>query len=321
MRKLNGKLIVCALVSAAVASVSAVSAGAISYGPGIAPTTPTPSTSTITGTTTTDTSGNTQTTPAGTTEEAPATVLTDTAVEDAISEAAKSGDDEVTLYMTESSGSATVQESAIAEIAKGDVVVTVEIESDDGIDYAITIDPELITDAKAINLAMDISVSSDEGTTVSGVEVPANSIVIAPAQKGDFGMTLQVTIPADALEDVDLDAVALYYIADDGSVTKMPDDALQINSDGSVTVAISHASQYVISDVDLTVEETEIPDDDDDGEIAIDGDEDSRGKSDVDVITNVNNELDTNPTTGVTIAFGALAASVAAVALTAKKRK
>lgn len=327
MRKLNGKLIVSALISMAVASMAAVSAGAISYAPTYAPITPTPSTSTITETKTTDTNGNTTTTTAGTSEAAPATVLTDSAVDQVLSAAAKSGADEVTLFMTETADSAAVQESAIAEIAKSDVVVTVDISSDDGVDYSVTIDPELIKEVKAVNLAMDITVGTDSGKKVSGVEVPAGSIVIAPAQKGDFGMTLQVTIPAAALDDVDLEEVALYYIADDGIVTKMPRNALRVNADGSLTVSISHASQYVVSDVDLTVEENietlDDDDDDNDVDISIDGADENHGKSEIDVITNsgLSNEPDANPTTGVTIAFGALAASVTAVALTAKKRK
>lgn len=341
MKKLNGKLIVCALVAAAMASVSAVSVSAVDYGGGASPSTGTPSTTTVTGTTTTTTddtgSTTTTTTTAGTSSDAPATVVTDKAVDEAIAAATNSGSKEATLYMTEdASGKAAVQESAIAEIAKSDVTVTVEVTSESGTDYSITIDPALITEAKAINLAMDITVDTDEGATVSGVEVPAGSIVIAPAQKGEFGMTLQVTIPAAAVADVDTSDVRLYYIADDGSVTKMPKKALKVNKDGSLTVSISHASEYVVSDVDLTKlaadedfddadDDDEFDDDDasiDDDDSAVDGANDSYGKTDDDVsLDSTSNEFDANPGTGVTLALGALAASAAAVVITAKKRK
>lgn len=337
MKKLNGRLIVCALVAAAMASVSAVSVSAVDYGGGASPNTGTPSTTTVTGTTTTTTdntgSTTTTTTTAGTSSDAPATVVTDKAVDEAVASATKSGSKEATLYMTEdANGKATVQEAAIAEIAKSKVTVTVEMASESGTDYSITIDPALITDAKAINLAMDITVDTDEGATVSGVEVPAGSIVIAPAQKGEFGMTLQVTIPAAAVADVDKSDVRLYYIADDGSVTKMPKSALKVNKDGSVTVSISHASQYVISAIDITKlisgtnnDEDDFLDDDDsfiddDEDYAVDGDNESFGKTDDEPVVE-SDEFDANPGTGVTLALGALAASAAAVAITAKKRK
>lgn len=214
MKKLNGKLIVCTIVAAAMASVSAVSVSAVDYGGGASPSTETPSTTTVTDTTTTDNNSTTTTTTAGTSADAPATVVTDKAVDEAIAAATNSGSKEATLFMTEdANGKATVQEAAIAEIAKSDVTVTVEVTSDSGTDYSITIDPKLITKAKAINLTMDITVDTDEGAAVSGVEVPAGSIVIAPAQKGEFGMTLQVTIPAAAVADVDTSNARLYYIA------------------------------------------------------------------------------------------------------------
>ena len=56
MKKLNGKLFVCAILAAAMASMTAVSAGAITYGGGAAPTTTTPpSTTTTTATATEET--------------------------------------------------------------------------------------------------------------------------------------------------------------------------------------------------------------------------------------------------------------------------
>ena len=290
MKKLNGRLIVSAILATAMMSMTAISASAVSdYGDGASPTTVTPE---------------------------DASVLTDEDVSDAITAAQESGATEITVEMEEdSSGSVTVQEAAIAEIANGDVAVTVEVTSNSGTDYSVTIDPALVTEAKAIDLAMDITVDADEGTTVAGVEVPAGSIVIAPAQKGDFGMTLQVNLPAEAVGNIDTDAARLYYISDDGDVEKMPKKALKFKRDGSVTVSISHASEYVISDVDLTLNSSSAVDADID-------DNSSYGKTDDDVtLITGGGEFDGNPGTGVTLALGALAASAAAVVITAKKRK
>lgn len=327
MRKMNGKLIVSALLAAALMSVTAVTAGAVDYSDEGAPTTVEP--------------------------EQPA-VLTDSDIANALAAAELNGSDEVVIPMEEDSrGNVSVQEAAIAEIAGSDVAVTVEITSESGNDYSITIDPSSITEVKAVNLAMQITVDTDEGMTVSGgYEVPAGSIVIAPAQKGDFGMTLQVNIPAVDVEYMDKSVLSLYYIADDGSVTKMPDSALRVNSDGSITVSISHASQYVVSDTDLTETLGTDTADPDDGEVELEADDDiiydddieddsgalisdsdvagdadtasGSGRSDADValVSTVNDDLDDdNPGTGAALALGALAVSAAAVVITAKKRK
>ena len=289
MKKLNGKLVVCALLAASMMSMTAVSSGAIDYGDGAEP-------------------------PTVTLEEP--TVLTENDVSDAISTAAESGASQVVIEMeADSSGSVTVQESAISEIANGDVVVTVAVESSAGMNYSVTIDPALVTEAKAINLAMDITVGAEQGTTTtSGVEVPQGAIVIAPAQKGDFGMTLQIELPAEAVSGIeDINAAELYYIDDDGNIELVP-NGLVINADGSVTISISHASEYVISDVKLIDTESDVQ--------AGSDDNNSLGKNDgEDAVIDVSSESDNNPGTGVTLAFGVIAASAAAVALTAKKRK
>lgn len=241
---------------------------------------------------------------AGTTVDAPAEIVTD----DVITEAIKN---DAVVYIT---SDAVVKEDAIGAIAKSDVPVTFEAD-----DYSITIDPALIEEVGAIDLSMDIAVSDSE-VEVDGVVVPAGAIVIAPAQKGEFGMTLKVTISASTVEDLDTDNLSLYYIDDDGNVTKLDSD-IEVNADGSVSVSLSHASKYVVSDVDLTADED---DDDDEDDVAIDDDDDVETDdeaSEVDAV--VTSKDESNPHTGVAL-FGtaALAAvSAAVMTATAKKRK
>lgn len=242
----------------------------------------------------------------GATDETPADIVT----EDVVADAIKDGS---VVYIT---SDAVVKEDAIGAIAKGDAPVTFEAD-----DYSITIDPALIEKVGAIDLSMDIAVSDSE-VEVAGVTVPAGAIVIAPAQKGSFGMTLKVTISADTVEDLDTDNLSLYYIDDDGNVTKLDSD-IEVNADGSVSISISHASKYVVSDVDLTAEEEDDEDvaiDDDDDVIEID--DDTNSDSEVDSVV-VSKKDEGNPNTGVAL-FGtaALAAvSAAVMTVTAKKRK
>ena len=142
---------------------------------------------------------------------------------------------------------------------------------------------------------MDVDVC-DEG------DYAYDAIVITPAQKGDFGMTVTVTIPAESVKNLNTESIFVYYVSDDGETTLL-EDVVTVNDDGSISVSISHASSYIITD-----EEIQLNGDDDDA----DDDDDM-----VDEGT-----TDNNPGTGVACTAAALAAvSAAAIAVAAKKRK
>jgi hypothetical protein len=304
MKKLNAKFIVSAIIAAAMASATAVSAGAANYyhAPVYAPVSGSAATSTTTPSTTTNTDTKTE-------ESTTGTVASDDAVTSAI-KAGKAVDLKV------ADGKATVSEAAIGAIEKA---VTFNVDTDD-IDYTVTIDPADIKEVKAINLAMAIEVAEDDATG-------ASCVIITPAQKGDFGMTIQITLPAAAFEGIDLDAAELYYVDDNGNTTVV-DGGLTVNSDKSVTIKISHASYYVIADVDLTesgaVDAGLEGDDDDDDDTDVTIDENNTntntGKDDTSVVVNGNGS-DSNPVTGTTLALGSLAVFAAAAAITSKKRK
>ena len=275
------KMIASAAIAASMVSMTAVSVGAVDYGqtpsyqePEKVPDKP-------------------ETTP-----ETPVSVVTD----DTVKEALKA--DEPVIYIE--TEKASVKEDAIGEIAKSDKPVTFEAE-----EYAITIDPALITEVKAINLAMDISVGAENSSLAedSGIEMPENAITLIPAQKGEFGMTLSVTIPAAKVADLDVDAVKVYYVSDDGEVSLI-EDAVTVNADGSISVAISHASGYIITDEEIELSDGEEIDDVD-TEVDSDADDEEAPAT------------DNNPGTGVALAGTAVLAliSAAAVATTAKKRK
>lgn len=328
MKKLNAKFIATAVIASMVASAASISASAaINYGyaPYYPPAVTVPTTSP-------STSSDTQ---AATTPATPATDDADekdegasVAGESTVEEAIKNGG-EVKLSVNDN-GDAVVQEAAIAAIAKADKPVTIDVDTDDGVDYSITIDPKSIKDVKAINLGMVISVEPNS-TEVEGADVPSGAILIYPAQKGDFGMTLNITIPASELKGINIENCQLYYVSDDGELS-LVEDAISVNKDGSITVSISHASYYVVTDVDLekavddlkaALDELKegleglIPDDDDADDTAVSIDQ---GKDDTSVVVNGGNG-DTNPVTGTTLALGSLAVFAAAAVATSKKRK
>lgn len=330
MKKLNAKFIATAVIASMVASAASISASAaINYGyapyypPAVTVPTTSPSTSSDTQAATTTTPATPATDDADEKDEG-ASVAGESTVEEAI----KNGG-EVKLSVNDN-GDAVVQEAAIAAIVKGDKPVTFDVDTDDGVDYSITIDPKSIKDAKAINLGMVISVEPNS-TEVEGADVPSGAILIYPAQKGEFGMTLNITIPASELKGINIENCQLYYVSDDGELS-LVEDAISVNKDGSITVSISHASYYVVTDVDLekavddlkaALDELKegleglIPDDDDADDTAVSIDQ---GKDDTSVVVNGGNG-DTNPVTGTTLALGSLAVFAAAAVATSKKRK
>jgi hypothetical protein len=337
MKKFNAKLAISAFLAVVMASASAVSISAGDYGEGkFADSNSTASSGSLTGVTnavpytgalptSTGSSGGGSSTPASSTSTGAGTgtttpvaddtsddavstgVLTDAAIEAIIASA--DGNELLIPVAEDSKGKLVIQEEVIAAIKESGITVTLEVTSDDGFTYFVTIDPDTITKVTAIDVAMNFTVGTEEGDEVSGVEIPAGSIVIEPNQKGDFGMELTVTLPADVLGDINAEDANLFYISSNGKVTEMS-DSISANADDSVSITISHASAYVITDADLN------------GDVG--GDDDSWGKIDEDDDDDtivVSGETDANPHTGVTLAFGALAASAAAVAITAKKRK
>ena len=120
-----------------------------------------------------------------------------------------------------------------------------EIELPNGL--IISIDPKTITDyAVSINLDIGLTVT-DTATTVSGVQIPLNSIILSPSARGDFGFSISIYISAQMLADAGLtsDNVRLFHVSSNGSVIEL--DNVIRNNDGSVTVIITHASWYVLS--------------------------------------------------------------------------
>jgi hypothetical protein len=342
MKKFSGKFILSALLVSAMVCSTAVASSAADYAETVATTTAAPggvgpTAAFIPGATSSADTTAQEETPVPVDMGIPADVaalITGFSVENIVSVS----EDVIELEIAPSaSGKITVQEAAIAAIkASGKTVVL--INKKDG--YSITIDPALIEEPKQLNLAVAIN-SSSKATKKDGVEIPANSIVIKPAQKGEFGLTLQITF--DLGDDLDPDNLYLFYINDDGEIEDYTDD---LSVDGEeVTISISHSSEYVITDEDISSEEedeNEVVDDtpiDDEPDIDIDVDDEPDAQVDDEQEDTAKQETpsdttggviidgqstDANPITGTSIVFGTLAVtalSAAAIAVTSKKRK
>lgn len=220
------------------------------------------------------------------------------------------------------SDSAKLTKDALATIAASDTPVV--FETNDGV--KLEIDPASITDnARAIDLSMEVSLF-DKATQINDtVKVPANSIVINPAASGEFGFAIKITIPAQMIKDAGLSGnnLKLYYIDDNGNITDL--GKVKLNKDGSASIEIDHASQYVLAEA--------APISIDDGD-ELDGDDDFDDVSSnvkVDSGTNLTVTADTgssgaaagterNPGTGVTLALTA-AGAAGLIALISKKSK
>jgi|GEM_PF-1975126 len=89
----------------------------------------------------------------------------------------------------------------------------------------------------------------DTGTRINNVQFPANTIVIEPTVTGEFGFMLSLTISEAELHAAGLrgNNFRLFHIRADGSRTEL--NRVQRNADGSVTISMSRASVYVLSEV------------------------------------------------------------------------
>lgn len=288
MRKLNGKLIVSALIAASMVSASAVSASALSAYPDderpaivipdiIVPVSPSAST------TGSDTQGASEATDTSAPDNGEDEIESDKT--EVSSNSSGIVDEKATVDLIEDAGEGDTVEIEVAPASNGKITLTegtigalknsgatlvVDVK---GEDYTIAISD--VTDAQTINIAMDISASTDGASALAdlGVDVGSDfsgsAIVIAPAQSGEFGLTLTINLPASATKDLDKKNTRLYYIDDDGVAQDL--GKVKFNADGSVAVSITHASAYVLTDAiiptEADAEDTDDADDFDDADI------------------------------------------------------
>ena len=167
----------------------------------------------------------------------------------------------------------------------------------------ITIDPATITDnAVAIDLNIDVDIT-DKATNIDGTKIPANSVVIRPSAHGEFGFEINFTITAEQLSKSGLSVsnIELFYVDKNGNVTDYPN--VTRNADGSVTISISKASYYYLSEKSQESNNATTT-------VAT--------AANSNTVTNSNN-ADVNPSTGIVIGFTSL--TIAGVTLLVSRKR
>jgi hypothetical protein len=182
-------------------------------------------------------------------------VLTDKAVDEAVKNAAASGDVIATVDMQEDkSGNVTLREDTLASVASGDVALSLNVKakSANNMDYTVTVIPGLVEKVDgSVNLAFKVR-KVKKISSVRGVKIPSNSVVVSAKAKSDIGMAVAITLPKDALDGLKQSKLSVYAIDANGAVVDLGSDYVLVGPDGSVTVALEDASQtLVIADKDV----------------------------------------------------------------------
>ena len=154
-------------------------------------------------------------------------------------------EDDIPLVILRDGDSTIISYAALQLIKEADVVLKIELPNG----LVISIDPAEITDsARAVNLNIDITVVL-ESQLVNGKDVPDNSIAISISDRGNFGFSISFPILPELFEaaGISSDAVRLFHVDSEGDVAEKFDE-FAINDDGSVTITISHASGYILSE-------------------------------------------------------------------------
>jgi hypothetical protein len=151
--------------------------------------------------------------------------------------------DTVTITMN---GHASLPNGILFAARESGVILV--IKKDNGL--VITIAPESITDAaRTIDITIDIT-----ATTAGDSVLSENGVVITPAAHGQFGFEISFNITAAQLKAAGLNGnnVELLHFDDDGAVTEA--GFVKLNSDGSLTITISHASFYALVEATETID-------------------------------------------------------------------
>ena len=110
----------------------------------------------------------------------------------------------------------------------------------------ISINPATITDpTKEINLGVSVGFLTHELETGTSTHViPANSLIINSAMKGDLGFVMDITIPRSEVSKMTLFANGLRVLHADEKGNLSPKGRIQLNSNGTATLRINYGGRY-----------------------------------------------------------------------------
>ena len=163
-------------------------------------------------------------------------------VSEETTDAIKAADPGETVTVDLSSGSTKLDKEVFETLAGRDVTLVIDL--GDGVSWTVK-GSDIPENADFIDIDMGVTMNSD-GIPVDVVDAitgERDSVQITLAHDGVFGFTMTLTAPLGA-ENAGLWA-NLYHFNE--SANKMTfETAAKINSDGSVSLALNHASQYAI---------------------------------------------------------------------------
>ncbi|MDR2547790.1 MAG: hypothetical protein LBC96_09895 [Lachnospiraceae bacterium] len=154
-------------------------------------------------------------------------------------------EEERPLLVLEAGDSTIISAESLQAIRESGKILQIQLANG----LILTIDPASITDnAVSIDLHIDIRTVS-RARSIDSVNFPANSIIITPLAHGIFGFAVSFDITAEQLAAMGLQGenLNLFHISDDATVTDL--GIIKLNSDGSVTITIDHASYYILAEI------------------------------------------------------------------------
>lgn len=174
-----------------------------------------------------------------TTPEGPATDNSDgwTAIEDELD--AATGGDTITVDMN---GTTDVPAEAFENVAGKDVDVTFELEG--GLTWTVN-GQDIPEGADLSDLDLGVTLNSDgiPVDVINSIPGERDTVQMTLAHDGDFGFTMTLTAP---LGEENAGYWANLYHYDEEAERLIFETAAEIDADGSVSLSLSHASQYAI---------------------------------------------------------------------------
>lgn len=186
----------------------------------------------------------------GTTPDDPAAELPESSVDSIVNMVQNAADGEtVNVQM----GAATVVPKEVLEAAQGKDV-TIELQMDG---YTWTINGNDITASNLTDINLEVTLNSNAipSSTVQKLAGDNPAVQLSLTHNGDFGFRASLTINVGS-ENAGKFGNLYYYDSDGRMVFR---NAGSINTDGSVTLSFSHASDYVVVISDKKMSQADVP--------------------------------------------------------------
>ena len=169
-------------------------------------------------------------------------IVTPPTVSEETTDAIQAADPGETVTVDLSSGSTKLDKEVFETLAGKDVILVVDL--GDGVSWTVN-GSDIPEDADFTDIDMGVTMNSDgiPVDIINAITGERGSIQLELAHNGAFGFTMTLAAPLGA-ENAGYWANLYHFNEDAGTMTF--ETAAQISDDGSVSLSLSHASQYAI---------------------------------------------------------------------------